>query len=88
VLLKNDEGAVPIPTGSDVYVAGSDANNNDNQAGGWTPTWQGDSNNPKPIPGTTILKGASPAPPRRSLNPRHSHPSAQMTRFHSVGPSP
>jgi beta-glucosidase len=57
VLLKNDNEALPIATGSDVYVAGSNANNIGNQAGGWTLTWQGGSNNPTPIPGTTILKG-------------------------------
>jgi beta-glucosidase len=57
VLLKNDEEALPIASGSDVYVAGSNANNIGNQAGGWTLTWQGGSNNPTPIPGTTILGG-------------------------------
>jgi beta-glucosidase len=39
----------------DVYVAGSNANNIGNQAGGWTLTWQGGSTNV--IPGTTILDG-------------------------------
>ena len=57
VLLKDSEGAVPIKPGGDVYVAGSNANNIGNQAGGWTLTWQGGSNNPTPIPGTTILQG-------------------------------
>jgi beta-glucosidase len=57
VLLKNDEGALPIHGHSDVYVAGSNADNIGNQAGGWTLTWQGGSNNPTPIPGTTILEG-------------------------------
>jgi beta-glucosidase len=57
VLLKNDEGTLPIHRHSDVYVAGSNADNIGNQAGGWTLTWQGGSNNPTPIPGTTILEG-------------------------------
>jgi beta-glucosidase len=61
VLLKNENEALPIPGGSDVYVAGSNANNIGNQAGGWTLTWQGGSNNPTPIPGTTILKGIEAA---------------------------
>ena len=39
----------------DVYVAGSNADNIGNQAGGWTLTWQGGSTNV--IPGTTILDG-------------------------------
>jgi beta-glucosidase len=40
---------------SDVYVAGSNADNIGNQAGGWTLTWQGGSTTK--IPGTTILDG-------------------------------
>jgi beta-glucosidase len=38
-----------------VYVAGSNADNIGNQAGGWTLTWQGGSTNV--IPGHTILDG-------------------------------
>jgi beta-glucosidase len=57
VLLKNEGEALPIHGHSDVYVAGSNANNIGNQAGGWTLTWQGGSHNPTPIPGTTILEG-------------------------------
>ncbi|WP_122817087.1 glycoside hydrolase family 3 protein [Nocardioides pantholopis] len=38
-----------------VYVAGSNADNIGNQAGGWTLTWQGGSTNV--IPGDTILDG-------------------------------
>ena len=45
----------PSAAASDVYVAGSNADNIGNQAGGWTLTWQGGSTNV--IPGTTILDG-------------------------------
>jgi beta-glucosidase len=55
VLLKNDEHVLPIQGHGDVYVAGSNADNIGNQAGGWTLTWQGGSTNV--IPGTTILDG-------------------------------
>jgi beta-glucosidase len=55
VLLKNDPGTLPISPSRDVYVAGSNADNIGNQAGGWTLTWQGGSTNK--IPGTTILDG-------------------------------
>jgi beta-glucosidase len=55
VLLKNKHQVLPIRPGSDVYVAGSNADNIGNQAGGWTLTWQGGSSNK--IPGTTILDG-------------------------------
>ena len=46
---------LPIQGHRDVYVAGSNADNIGNQAGGWTLTWQGGSTNV--IPGTTILDG-------------------------------
>jgi beta-glucosidase len=57
VLLKNRGGTLPLRRGSHrpVYVAGSNADNIGNQAGGWTLTWQGGSTNV--IPGTTILDG-------------------------------
>jgi beta-glucosidase len=56
VLLKNRQATLPIPAhGRPIYVAGSNANNIGNQAGGWTLTWQGGSTNV--IPGTTILQG-------------------------------
>jgi beta-glucosidase len=55
VLLKNKGSALPLKKWSHVYVAGSNADNIGNQAGGWTLTWQGGSTNK--IPGTTILEG-------------------------------
>ncbi len=55
VLLKNDRKVLPISKGQPIYVAGSNADNIGNQAGGWTLTWQGGSTNV--IPGQTILDG-------------------------------
>jgi beta-glucosidase len=55
VLLKNRRHTLPLSPWRDVYVAGSNADNIGNQAGGWTLTWQGGSTNE--IPGTTILEG-------------------------------
>ncbi len=55
VLLRNEDDTVPLSKRDDVYVAGSNADNIGNQAGGWTLTWQGGSTNV--IPGTTILDG-------------------------------
>ncbi len=55
VLLKNEDDTLPLGSRGDVYVAGSNANKIGNQAGGWTITWQGNSNHV--IPGTTILDG-------------------------------
>lgn len=55
VLLKNDGNTLPLSSRRPVYVAGSNADNIGNQAGGWTLTWQGGSTNV--IPGHTILDG-------------------------------
>ena len=55
VLLKNSRGTLPLKPAKQVYVAGSNANNIGNQAGGWTLTWQGGSTNV--IPGQTVLDG-------------------------------
>jgi len=53
VLLKNDGDVLPLKFSQKVYVAGSNADDIGNQAGGWTVSWQGSSG---PItPGTTIL---------------------------------
>ena len=55
VLLKNKRQTLPLTTSKKqpVYVAGSNADNIGNQAGGWTLTWQGGSTNK--IPGDTVL---------------------------------
>jgi beta-glucosidase len=41
VLLKNDDGILPIRNGSNVLISGSGADNMAMQAGGWTISWQG-----------------------------------------------
>ena len=55
VLLKNSRSTLPLKGKQPVYVAGSNADNIGNQAGGWTLTWQGGSTTQ--IPGRTILDG-------------------------------
>ena len=67
VLLKNDGATLPIRGSKPVYVAGSNADNIGNQAGGWTLTWQGGSTNV--IPGQTILDGIEAQHDRRHLQP-------------------
>jgi beta-glucosidase len=56
VLLKNEDGALPIGEGTRrVVVAGEAADNIGLQCGGWTIKWQGEDG---PItPGTTLLEG-------------------------------
>ena len=55
VLLKNARRTLPLAADANLYVAGSNASNMGNQAGGWTLTWQGGSANQ--VVGTTILQG-------------------------------
>jgi beta-glucosidase len=55
VLLKNSEDLLPLAPSGNVYVAGRNADDIGNQAGGWTIQWQGVSGDA--IPGTTILEG-------------------------------
>lgn len=59
VLLKNDAAALPLDAGASVYVAGRNADDLGNQAGGWTGTWQGWSGDV--TEGTTILEGIEAA---------------------------
>ncbi len=66
VLLRNRDAALPVQPGSDVYVAGSNADNIGNQAGGWTLTWQGGSTERDPGP---HHPGRDPRGQRR----RHDH---------------
>ncbi|MFB8214523.1 glycoside hydrolase family 3 N-terminal domain-containing protein [Streptomyces anulatus] len=55
VLLKNDGAVLPLKPNQKVYVAGSNADDIGNQAGGWTISWQGSSG--RTTTGTTILEG-------------------------------
>jgi beta-glucosidase len=55
VLLKNSDNLLPLAPSGNIYVAGRNADNIGNQAGGWTIQWQGATGDI--IPGTTILEG-------------------------------
>ena len=55
VLLKNAGKVLPLSGKERIYVAGSNADDIGNQAGGWTVAWQGLSGDI--IPGNTILEG-------------------------------
>ena len=60
---------LPLRRSGDVYVAGTNADNIGNQAGGWTLTWQGGSTNQ--IPGHDDPRGHPQLPARgqRHLQP-------------------
>ena len=51
VLLQNNNNALPIAKTANVYIAGSGANDLNNQCGGWSISWQG---NGSATTGTTI----------------------------------
>ncbi|NUU18862.1 glycoside hydrolase family 3 [Cellulomonas humilata] len=61
VLLKNADDLLPLAADTQVYVAGSNADDLGNQAGGWTISWQGGSGDI--TPGTSILEGIQAAGP-------------------------
>lgn len=65
VLLKNNRGTLPLKRTGNIYVAGRNADNIGNQAGGWTIQWQGASGDI--IPGTTILEGIREVAPRATV---------------------
>ncbi|MEU8659049.1 glycoside hydrolase family 3 N-terminal domain-containing protein [Actinoplanes philippinensis] len=65
VLLKNTGNLLPLGTNAKVYVAGRNADNIGNQAGGWTLDWQGRSGDT--IPGTTILEGIRQVAPNAKV---------------------
>ncbi|MEU9129374.1 glycoside hydrolase family 3 protein [Kitasatospora sp. NPDC048540] len=80
VLLKNDHHALPLAPSQRIYVAGVNADDLGNQAGGWTLTWQGQSGNTA-FPGTTILQGIRNAAP----NVTYSADAAAPTTGYDVG---
>ncbi|BCJ46400.1 beta-glucosidase [Actinoplanes ianthinogenes] len=61
VLLKNSHHLLPLKKNAKLYVAGRNADDIGNQAGGWTIDWQGRSGDA--IPGTTILAGIKQVAP-------------------------
>jgi beta-glucosidase len=73
VLLRNDGDVLPLKKNTKVYVAGRNADDIGNQAGGWTVAWQGISGDGV-IPGTTVLDGIRKVDPnvtfRRTDRPR------------------
>ncbi|WP_007514247.1 glycoside hydrolase family 3 protein [Pseudofrankia saprophytica] len=79
VLLKNDGDTLPLRSSQRVYVAGVNASDLGNQAGGWTATWQGAPGNT--IPGTTILQGVQ----HYAANVTYSADASAPTAGHDVG---
>ncbi|MFI0902047.1 glycoside hydrolase family 3 protein [Streptomyces sioyaensis] len=80
VLLKNAHHALPLKPSQRIYVAGTNANDLGNQAGGWTVSWQGQSGNTA-FPGTTILQGIK----QNASNVTYSKDASAPTSGHDVG---
>ncbi len=80
VLLKNSHQALPLRRDQRLYVAGVNADDLGNQAGGWTVTWQGQSGNTA-FPGTTILQGIR----QQAANVTYSADASAPTSGHDVG---
>ena len=55
VLLKNNNGVLPLARNQRVLVAGTGANDIARQSGGWTLTWQGTDNDNDDFPGATSI---------------------------------
>ncbi|PJE95346.1 glycosyl hydrolase [Streptomyces carminius] len=81
VLLKNDGDLLPLKGDEKLYVAGSNADDLGNQAGGWTITWQGTSGDI--TEGTTILEGIRQAAPDASVT--FSADASEPTGGHETG---
>ncbi|MYY00678.1 MULTISPECIES: glycoside hydrolase family 3 N-terminal domain-containing protein [unclassified Streptomyces] len=79
VLLKNDGGVLPLKSSQKVYVAGSNADDIGNQAGGWTVSWQGSSGDI--TPGTTILSAME----KDAASVTYSKDASADTAGHDVG---
>jgi len=62
VLLKNNNGILPLKPNQDILVTGSGANSIQQQTGGWTLNWQGDDNrNDEFVNAETIFDGINKA---------------------------
>ncbi|MFE9695857.1 glycoside hydrolase family 3 N-terminal domain-containing protein [Streptomyces sp. NPDC006270] len=82
VLLKNEGAVLPVEPGRKVYVAGSNADDIGNQAGGWTIGWQGSSG--RTTTGTTVLEGMRKAA-RSPDSVTFSRDASAATDGHDVG---
>jgi beta-glucosidase len=81
VLLKNAGKVLPLKGDERIYVAGNNADDIGNQAGGWTVAWQGLSGDI--IPGNTIREGIRQVAPDAQVT--YSEDASAPTAGHDVG---
>ena len=68
VMLKNDDGLLPLASSQRILVAGKNAHNRGHQCGGFTIAWQGTSGNDYIVGGTSIWEGIQQAAPAATLS--------------------
>jgi beta-glucosidase len=81
VLLKNTGNLLPLRRDAKLYVAGGNADDLGNQAGGWSISWQGSSG--AITTGTTILGGIRAVAPGATVT--HSRDASAPLEGHDVG---
>ena len=69
VLLKNEDGALPLRRDARILVAGKNADDLGHQCGGFTVEWQGSTGNTLVEGGTSIWGGLAAAAPGAVLSP-------------------
>jgi beta-glucosidase len=68
VLLKNEDGILPLDKSARILVAGKNAHNRGHQCGGFTIAWQGVNDNESIIGGTSIWEGIRAVAPNAELS--------------------
>lgn len=68
VMLKNDDGLLPLASSQRILVAGKNAHNRGHQCGGFTIAWQGTSGNDYIVGGTSIWEGIQQVAPAATLS--------------------
>ena len=68
VMLKNEDGLLPLSKDRRILVAGKNAHNRGHQCGGFTVAWQGTSGNEFVVGGTSIWEGIEQVAPAATLS--------------------
>ncbi|PWF46100.1 glycoside hydrolase family 3 protein [Massilia glaciei] len=85
VLLKNDGAVLPLARGKRILVVGRSADNMQNQAGGWSLTWQGTDNKNSDYPDSdTILAAITDAAGAANVEYSADPAALDLSRFDAV----
>ena len=78
VMLKNEDGILPLSSSQRILVAGKNAHNKGHQCGGFTVAWQGTSGNDYISGGTSIWEGIEQAATKATLSGNGSEADPQL----------